>query len=175
MHSPRVCPSSLRGGIKSDPSDINESRNFIHRCEIQMPVLHLSPAFWCGSLWVLLCDPLWLLLLRTSLSPLTFQTPTDQCSVIAKNEHLNSPRRQIWGVIHATPTNSKHLIIMLSGLSPGPATIYGYWSWLDAFIKHSSNDSMLNYLKYTGGLRHSKLHQHPSQRDKELWTSQECC
>lgn len=46
-HCPRVCPSFLRGGIKSDPSDINASRNtcFAHRCEIQMPVLHLSPTF----------------------------------------------------------------------------------------------------------------------------------
>jgi len=35
--------------------DVHAARNtcFAQR-EIQMPVLHLSPAFWCGFLWVLL-------------------------------------------------------------------------------------------------------------------------
>lgn len=54
---------------------------------------------------MLLFDPLWLLLSGTSLSPLTFHPPLEQCSLIAKDEHLNSPRGQIWGVNHAKSTN----------------------------------------------------------------------
>lgn len=78
---------------------------FFAQREAQMPILHLSPALWCGSLRVLLSfsqEPLSVLLRSLC--------PQQQRSAIAKDEHHKSPRRQFWGVTHPKSTDRSTLL-----------------------------------------------------------------